>query len=59
MKILKEKSRKYGEMIYFKYKINLPAVVLAQAGLKAGDELEIVTGKETLNLKKINKPQKT
>lgn len=40
MKILKEKSRNYKGTVYFKYKINIPEIVLKKAKLKEGDELE-------------------
>jgi hypothetical protein len=40
MKLLKEKSRSYNGKDYFKYKINLPEILVRQARLEAGDELE-------------------
>jgi len=46
MKILKEKSREYNGKPYFKYKINLPKESLDEAGLKEGDELEVVEVKK-------------
>lgn len=52
MKILKEKSRSYKGTEYYKFKINIPEVILKQANLKAGDELEVSTGNETINLRK-------
>lgn len=52
MKILKEKSRSYKGTDYFKYKINVPEVILKRAKLKDGDELEVETGDETITLKK-------
>lgn len=52
MKILKEKSRVYKEKIYYKYKINLPEVILSRSKLKGGDELEVITDHETITLKK-------
>jgi len=52
MKILKEKSRKYKEQQYFKYKINIPEVVLMRAKLKAGDELDVNTENEKIILQK-------
>lgn len=52
MKILKEKSQVYKNSIYYKYKINIPEVVLARSKLKAGDELEVSVDNETLILKK-------
>ena len=52
VKILKEKSRVYKGQAYYKYKINIPEVVLMSATLKAGDELEIHAEKDKLVLKK-------
>ena len=52
MKILKEKSRSYKGTDYYKFKINLPEVLLKQAHLKDGDELEVTTEYETIVLKK-------
>ena len=52
MKILKEKSRKYKEQIYYKYKVNIPEVILFKSGLKAGDELEVEAKKDELILRK-------
>ncbi len=52
VKILKEKSRVYKGQAYYKYKINIPNVSLMSANLKAGDELEVVSEKDKLILKK-------
>ncbi len=52
MKILKEKSRQYKGQYYYKYKVNIPEVVLHQAHLKAGDELEVEIRDKMINLKK-------
>ncbi len=52
MKILKEKSREYKGQAYYKYKINVPEVILSQTGFKAGDELIVETEKGKLILKK-------
>lgn len=54
-KILKEKSREYNGTSYYKYKANIPEVVLKSAGLKAGDEIEMIPGKGSILLKKIEK----
>ena len=52
MKILKEKSRTYKSQEYYKYKINIQAVILDQAQLKEGDELDVVSGHNTITLRK-------
>lgn len=52
MKILKEKSRVYKGQNYYKYKVNIPEVVLSRSGLKAGDELDVEVKNEELVLKK-------
>lgn len=54
-KILKEKSREYKGTAYYKYKVNIPEVVLKSSGLKAGDEIEIVSSKNSIILKKFEK----
>lgn len=41
MKILKEKSREYKGRAYYKYKINIPEIIMVQSGLKYGDELDV------------------
>ena len=53
MKILKEKSRAYKGRDYFKYKINIPEMILRRSGLDAGDELEVSTQKDMIILKKV------
>ena len=52
MKILREKSRSYKGVDYYKFKINIPEVKLHEAKLKAGDELDIEVKDETIILKK-------
>ena len=52
MKILKEKSREYKGKQYFKFKVNIPEVILCRAKLKAGDELEVSTENDKIILKK-------
>jgi bifunctional DNA-binding transcriptional regulator/antitoxin component of YhaV-PrlF toxin-antitoxin module len=55
MKILKEKSRTYKGQAYYKYKVNLPEVLLARCNLKEGDELEVIPGDKSVILKKIER----
>lgn len=52
MKILKEKSREYNGKSYFKFKVNLPEVILCRARLNAGDELDVETDDGKIVLKK-------
>ena len=52
MKILKEKSRTYKGASYYKYKINIPEVVLNRAKLKEADELDVEVGEGTITLKR-------
>ena len=52
MKILKEKSRVYKGQSYYKFKINIPEMVLNRCKLKEGDELDVVLGHECITLKK-------
>jgi bifunctional DNA-binding transcriptional regulator/antitoxin component of YhaV-PrlF toxin-antitoxin module len=55
MKILKEKSRVYKGQAYYKFKINIPQVLLSQSGLRAGDELEVEARKDELIIRKKKK----
>lgn len=52
MKILKEKSRTYNGQSYYKFKVNIPEIVLNGCKLKEGDELDVVLGHESVTLKK-------
>ena len=52
MKIIKEKSRVYKGQAYYKYKVNIPEIVMTKTGLKAGDELEVDIKPEGVLLKK-------
>ena len=52
MKILKERSREYLGKSYYKYKINIPEVVLTRSSLKAGDELDVDIKREEIILRK-------
>jgi|GEM_PF-5634618 len=52
MKILKEKSRIYKGQAYYKYKVNIPEVILSRSGLKSGDELDVEVRKDELVLRK-------
>lgn len=51
-RILKEKSREYNGQAYYKYKINIPNVILSKTGFKAGDDLEIEAEEGKIILKK-------
>ncbi len=52
MKILKEKSREYKGQEYYKFKVNIPEVILSRSKLKPGDELEVEVEHEKIILKK-------
>lgn len=52
MKIIKERSRVYKGQAYYKYKINLPEMIMVKSGLKAGDELEVDIKQEGVLLKR-------
>ena len=56
MKIQKRFLRKYKDKDYYKYIINLPQMILKEAGLKYGEELEVKTEKNKIILeRKTNK----
>ena len=55
MKIQKRFLRKYKDKDYYKYVINLPPMVLKEAGLKYGEELKIKTEKGKIVLEKKTK----
>ncbi|MDP3881553.1 MAG: hypothetical protein Q8Q31_01605 [Nanoarchaeota archaeon] len=58
VKILKEKSREYKGTAYYKYKINLPETMLSIAGFKAGDILEIIASRGSIQLRKPENQEK-
>ena len=55
MKILKEKSRTYKNQEYYKYKVNIPIVEIDKAGLKEGDEVDVISSHNTITLRKKQK----
>ncbi len=55
VKILKEKSREYKGTSYYKYKVNIPEVVLMKSELKAGDLVEICAEKGSIIIKEAEK----
>lgn len=55
MKVLKERSRSYKGKDYYKYKVNIPEVILLNAGIVVGDNLDIEVEKGKLILKKAQK----
>ncbi len=57
MRILKEKSGSYKNQNYFKYKINLPEIVIDGCKFMEGDELEAFPEPGILILKK-KEPEK-
>ncbi len=52
MKIIKEKSRVYKGTPYYKYKINIPELVMIKSKFKAGDELNVEVEEGKIILKK-------
>ncbi|MBU4116379.1 MAG: hypothetical protein KKG94_01395 [Nanoarchaeota archaeon] len=59
MKIQKRFLRKYKDKDYYKYIINIPQMILKEAGLKYGEELEVKTEKNKIILeRKTNKKSK-
>jgi antitoxin component of MazEF toxin-antitoxin module len=54
MKIQKRFLRKYKDKDYYKYVVNIPQMVLKEAGLKYGEELEIKPEKGKLVFKRKN-----
>lgn len=55
MKIQKRFLRKYKNKDYYKYIVNIPPIVLKEAGLKYGEELEMKTEKGRIVLGKKSK----
>lgn len=55
MKIQKRFLRKYKDKDYYKYMVNIPPMILKEAGLKYGEELEIKTEKGKIVLEKKSK----
>ncbi len=55
MKIQKRFLRKYNNKDYYKYMVNLPPLVLKEAGIKYGEEVEIKAGKGKVILEKKEK----
>jgi formylmethanofuran dehydrogenase subunit D len=54
MKIQKRFLRKYNDKDYYKYVVNIPPMVLKEAGMKYGEEVEVKVknGKIVLEKKK-------
>ena len=55
MKIQKRFLRKYKEKHYYKYVINIPPMILKEAGLKYGEDIEVKTEKGKIILGKREK----
>ncbi len=60
MKIQKRFLRKHKDKEYYKYVVNLPPMVVKEAGIKYGDEVEVKSenGKIILEKKKGGKNEK-
>jgi hypothetical protein len=55
MKIQKRFLRKYNEKDYYKYVVNLPSMILKEAGLDYQDDVEVKAEKGKIVIKKKNK----
>lgn len=55
MKVQKRFLRKYKNKDYYKYMVNIPPLILKEAGLEYGEELEIAAEKGKIVLKKKKK----
>jgi len=52
MKLQKQLSKKRKNKTYYKYVINIPPMIIKEAGLKYGQDLEIAVEKGRIVLKK-------
>lgn len=52
MKLQRRFLRKYKEKDYYKYMVNIPPLVIKEAGLNYGEELEVNVEKGKIILKK-------
>jgi len=55
MKIQKRFLRKHKDKDYYKYIVNIPPMILKEAGLKYGEEVEIKSEKGKIVLEKKKK----
>ncbi|MFH1430886.1 MAG: AbrB/MazE/SpoVT family DNA-binding domain-containing protein [Nanoarchaeota archaeon] len=55
MKIQKRFLRKHKDKDYYKYIVNIPPMVLKDAGIKYGEEVEVKSEKGKIILKKKSK----
>ncbi|MBU0959329.1 MAG: AbrB/MazE/SpoVT family DNA-binding domain-containing protein [Nanoarchaeota archaeon] len=55
MKIQKRFLRKHNDKDYYKYVVNLPPMVLKEAGIKYGEDVEVKTEKGKIVLEKKRK----
>lgn len=55
MKIQKRFLRKYKDKDYYKYMVNIPPLIIKEAGLEYGEDVEIKVEKGKIVLKKKNK----
>jgi len=55
MKIQKRFLRKYNNKDYYKYMVNLPPLILKEAGIKYGEEVEIKAEKGKVILERKRK----
>jgi len=55
MKIQKRFLRKYKDKDYYKYMVNIPPLVVKEAGLEYGEDIEVKVEKGKIILKKKDK----
>lgn len=58
MKIQKRFLRKYNNKDYYKYMINIPPLILKEAGIKYGEEVEIKVENGKIILEKDEKKKR-
>jgi formylmethanofuran dehydrogenase subunit D len=52
MKLQKRFLRKYNKKDYYKYVVNIPPMMVKEAGLGGGDELELTHNKGAIIIKR-------
>ena len=58
MKLQKRFLRKHKNNNYYKYIVNIPPMMIKEAGLKEGDDLEISIKKDKMTFKKKDNSKK-
>ncbi len=55
MRIIRERSRTYKGKDYYKFKVNIPEILLLNAGMNVGDDVEAEVKDNKIILKKLGK----